>query len=340
MASPRFYRPSWVNSLLSWINSLPFHPIIFYIGFYALSVLVVHLALWADGSLTQGDLLSTVFFDMVWIPFGLGYVHFMESIAASSIQEFRPALRASKSDFDAIQYRFLTLPFWPTLIISLFGFAVGVYVVYATLQNANTDISKLPWSILAGGGYTFLPILLYAAARHIRQIRQLYGRVTELNLFDLQPLYGLARVAMTAGAFMVVLANLNFAWELFLGTPSMNFETTVLVSIVALVVTLVVVLIPLWGIHSKIDDEKRSLLADNAAQIKDLHKVLETDLRKKKFANLDSIQKGLDALFTMRTNIKDVPAWPWRPGAFRNFASAILLPLLLVALQRLLLQFF
>lgn len=340
MATFRRYQPSWVNLVLDWINGLPIHPALFYILFYLASVLLVHIALWADGSAGWGEWVSPVFFDMAWVPYALGYLNLMERTAARSLEEFRPVLALKKNDFEAVKYHFLTMPFWPVLLLSVAGFIFGVWLVYRGHSMAASQFSQALWALLSGPGYTFTPVWIYAAWRHVSQISQLYRQVGEFNLFDLQPFYGLARVTMLIGAFSVITASMNYIWEVLLGTPSMTPETALLVSFFALVIGVVVTVVPLWGIHQKIENNKQQLLTHNARQIEELHQNLQADLAKKKLGNLEKLEKGLHALFTMRTNIRDVPAWPWRPGAFRNFASAILLPVLLLILERVVSQFF
>ncbi|MCW5876677.1 MAG: hypothetical protein KIS85_07310 [Anaerolineales bacterium] len=340
MPAFRPYQPSWVNTLLEWINKLPFHPFLFYLGLYLASVLITHATLWTDGSAAPGQWLSAVFFDMIWVPFGLGALHFIQNAATTSVDEIRPVLETSKAEFEALKYRFLTYPFWPVLVLSLAGFTLGVFLGSGELPLATTNLSKTAWGIMAGAGYTFLPLFFFAAWRYIRQIIKIYSHVGMLNLFDLQPFYGLARVAMVIAGFLVLLANMNYVWEVLLGLATMTAENAALLSILTLSVALVAALVPLWGIHNKIEAEKQAQLAINAREIKKLHQLLHTGLSKKTSAEIDKLQSGLSALYAARASVTDVPAWPWRPGAFRNFASAIFLPLLLLVLERLISRFF
>jgi hypothetical protein len=338
MVTHRSFKPSWIDSFIGWIDSLPIPVSFFYILVYAVSVFVVHLAYWLGGGLDLGQWRSTIFFDVIWIPFGLGYIHLMKGSAQQSIEEFRPALDVSQPEFNKIKYEFTNLPFWPVLILSIIG-ATGGILPYFSSQS-DYSAGNMAWSLIAGGGYAFLPIWLFAAYRHITKINGLYSRVANLNLFNLQPLYGLSRVTMLVGGFIIIVININYLWEAFLGTPSMSQETIVLLSFILLIAALAVVILPLWGIHRRIEAKKRTMLAANAERILALEQALQQDLDKMKLTKMDGIGKGLSALFAMRVNIQATPAWPWQPGAFRNFASAIMLPLLIWLAQRLLTQYF
>jgi hypothetical protein len=332
MANFRQFRPSWIDRVIGWIESLPIPALLFYFLFYAFNVTLVHLVYWMDGDLSLGQLRSTIFFDVVWMPFGLGYIHLMKRTAQRSIDEFRPALNISKSTFDSIKYEFANLPFWPVLLLSLVG-ALGGILPYLSSQT-DPSAGDIVWSVISGGGYTFLPIWLYAAYRHISRINGLYKQVDNLNLFNLQPLYGLSRVAMLVSGFIIININMNYVLEVFLGTPSMSQETIILLSFILFIVALAAAIVPLWGIHQRIENKKRTMLAANAERIIALEQTLQRDLDRKKFTNVDGIGKGISALFTMRNNIQSIPAWPWQPGAFRNFATAILLPLMVWLVQR------
>jgi hypothetical protein len=46
------------------------------------------------------------------------------------------------------------------------------------------------------------------------------------------------------------------------------------------------------------------------------------------------MEKSLASLYRMREQIEKVPTWPWTPGTFRNFLSAVFLPMGLWFFQR------
>ncbi|MCW5873573.1 MAG: hypothetical protein KIS88_02895 [Anaerolineales bacterium] len=338
MAETRPFKPSWLDSLMDWVSALKIASPLFYILLYVACVLVIHLALWFEGRLDWGMLDSYIFFDVIWFPLGLGYVHYMERVAQRSIAEIRPALSVSDSEFESIRYRFTTLPFWPILIITVLGFIFGMLLAF---QSGSTDsISSILWAGLSGLGYTFLPIWLYAAYRHVSQIDDLYTKVKKLNLFNLQPLYGLARVAMVVGIFLVLLVNINFLSETYFGSVTQTPEMIVTLSMIGITAAVAVFVIPVLGIHRKIEKDKTNLLAENAEQIESLRGDIQSDMEGRNFKNIDGLEKGLSALLKVRESITAIPTWPWSPGTFGKFASAIVLPLIVWLLQRVMTPFF
>lgn len=338
MAEAQPYKPSWLDALLDWVSSLKMPSALFYVLLYIASVLVIHIALWLEGVLDLGVWDSYIFFDVIWAPLGLGYIHFMERVAQRSVQEIRPALGVSAAEFEAIRYRFTTLPFWPILIITVLGLVFGMY--FAFQAGSTQAVSSILWAGISGLGYTLLPIWLYAAYRHVSQIDDLYVKVKKLNLFNLQPLYGLARVAMVVGIFFVLLVNINFVSENYLGSVTQTPETIIFLSAIGITASVAVFVIPVLGIHRKIEKDKTNLLAENAEQIESLRREIQTDMEKRSFKNIDGLEKGLSALLKVRDSISAIPTWPWSPGTFGRYASAIVLPLIVWLLQRVMTPFF
>lgn len=123
------YQPSWISRFLAWVDRLPVSGLLFYMLVYGAFVLLTHLTAWLDGHLTAGAFNSNFAFDMIWVPFGLGYIHLMERAADRSIKEFRPALTVSDEEYAGIAYRFTTLPALPVLGLTLLGLAIGMYEV-------------------------------------------------------------------------------------------------------------------------------------------------------------------------------------------------------------------
>jgi len=339
------YPPSWINRFLAWVDGLPVSGLMFYLLVYAAFLLLTHLTAWLDGLLPAGAFHSNFVFDMIWVPIGLGYIHLMERAAARSIEEFRPVLAVPDDEYAGIAYRFTTLPALPVLGLTLLGLAIGMYEVLGLSSILRPEgrftLSFITWGLLGGSGYAFLPVWIYAAFRHLVHINQLYGRVARINLFNLQPLYGLANVAMIVAVFFILIANLNYVSEMFLGTRTIvSIEAVLALSGALLTLGWIVMVVPLLGIHRKIEQEKRKLMAEAAQDIEDLRRQLSAEVRGGGYQQIQHIEKALNAVFQLRTNTQAVPAWPWSPGTLRNFGTAILLPIVIWLAQRLLAPLF
>ncbi len=344
MAEARPYKPSWIDRLLNWIDSLPFPPLVFFVLLCVLYVLVMHLSLWLEGYLPWGAFHPTFIFDSIWIPYGLGYIYFMDRAAVRSIHQFRPLLEVADAEFETIAYRFTTLPARATLVLSILGVSMGLESALSTnfpfLGPGGFSFTFLLWAGFFALGSIAFPVLVFGGFRLLYQIDQLFRRVQKVNLFHLQPMYGLAGVAMVVSGYFIIGANLNAIAELYLGTANSAADTALRDSAIIFVIALTLVILPLSGIRRKIDEAKRSFLADLGVQIEGLSRDLQSEIGERKFENVQGFERSLAALFNLRTQVQAIPAWPWQPGAFRNFLSAIGLPLLIWLAQRVLSQYF
>lgn len=350
MAEARPYKPSWLDFVLTRLRRLPFPPLIFFVLIYAIFLVLMHIPLWLDGSLVAGTFMLVFAVDAIWIPYGLGYIYFLEVAANQSIRQFRPALpEVGEREYEDIAYRFTTLPAWPTLILTIVGIAFGVgegLRVPLPFSGELIQVFRIAYVLFSSMGYAFLPIMVYTAIRHLFQIHNLFDRVQKVNLFNLQPLYGLSGVAMMVGGFFVFGALISF-WgielynrEIYVDVPAASADDIVLIiSVGVALLALVALILPLYGIHNKIEDEKRRVLAELGDQVDELRNDLQTDIRAKTFENIQGLERGINALFNMRNNVTLIPAWPWKPGALRNFFTAIGLPLFIWLMQRVLSQY-
>lgn len=344
MTDRKPYAPSWIDRLLAWIDTLPIPPLGFFVLLYAFGLMAIHLALWMEGYLPWGTFHPPFLFDVIWIPYGLGYIYLMERAAVRSIHQFRPLLEVSDAEYDLIAYRFTTLPALPTFVFTLIGAAIGIassiIINFPFVGPEGFSLPYLLWILFYGLAYISLPVLTLAGFRLLYQIDQLFRRVQKVNLFHLQPMYGITGVAMVVSGYFIISAYLNIVSELYLGTSTTNAEMALTFSAVIFVIALVLVFLPLSGIRRKIDEAKRTYLADLGIQIEGLSRDLQADVSNRKFENIQGFERSLAALFNLRTQVQAIPAWPWQPGAFRNFFSAIGLPLFIWLMQRVLSQYF
>jgi len=145
---------------------------------------------------------------------------------------------------------------------------------------------------------------------------------------------------MVVGVFLVLLVNINFLSETYFGSVTQTPGMIVTLSTIGILAAIAVFVIPVLGIHRKIEKDKTRLLAENAEQIDSLRRDIQSDMEGRSFKNIDGLEKGLSALLKVRESMSAIPTWPWSPGTFGRFASAIMLPLIVWLLQRVLAPFF
>jgi hypothetical protein len=96
---------------------------------------------------------------------------------------------------------------------------------------------------------------------------------------------------------------------------------------------------PLLGLHGRLVAEKEHLQGESEERLKGVLAELNRDVDSGELGRADALNKTLASLLQQRDVLARLPTWPWSTGTLRGFVTAILLPIALFAVQRLLGQF-
>jgi hypothetical protein len=179
-----------------------------------------------------------------------------------------------------------------------------------------------------------LGMLFFAALRQVRIIRQVYSQIEQVNLMMPQPLYALSGYTLRAALSGTVF---NYGWLLTLLWIVKPLPTSVAaVSLSLQTLVIVVFLLPLWGIHQILLEEKRRLQTQLYERLRrataDLHQSIDGG----QLERIDPLQKAIASLQIQQTVLDRASTWPWHPETFRLLSTAIMAPLLIWLLQRVL----
>jgi hypothetical protein len=92
--------------------------------------------------------------------------------------------------------------------------------------------------------------------------------------------------------------------------------------------------LPLYGMHSRLVEEKQRLLHAVIDRMQSTFKSLHEALERSEASQIDALNKGLSGLTVERDMIAKAPTWPWAPGTLRVFSGSVLLPIALLLLSR------
>ncbi len=336
----RPYAPSWVNRMTAWIDRLPGPYLLVYtiLAFFFLAL--TNLLNWRDGGYAPGTFVPLQIVVVASPFYYLALIHYLDRLALDELAKFRPVLDVPDDEVADLAYRLVMLPprnlGWATAIGLLYA-AVMLFAMRAGWTLVELPIFTSPLAIILE-----LPLAIFAAIIHIvftyhaihqlRMVYFIYARHARVDLFNRQPLYALSNLsAQTAvgGTF------LSYAW--FTTQTSSDRITLVTIAFMA-ALGVVVFLLPLQGIHRKIEQEKARVIAATGkrlhASTADAHRRLDEGQYEQAVPVLNAIGELREELAFLET----IPTWPWPPGTLRNVVSAIILPLLLWLLTKLLEQ--
>ncbi|HET7011181.1 MAG TPA: hypothetical protein VFI11_10430 [Anaerolineales bacterium] len=299
----------------------------------------------------------------VWIAaqavYMLGLMHYLDRSAGSAVVNFRsmidghrPSARSGVDDsttFADLRYRLTTLPPRPTWLAALAGAAFGFALPFLFLGSDVADPRSA--AVLARFGFSspsvfflrffqayFILIeavsgtLVFHTVHQLRQISQVYASQTRLNLYRLQPLYAFS---VPAGLTSAGLILYTYAW---FGTAPMLLAEPIsrMIGFFFVAVAAMTFAWPLLGIHRRLVDEKKRLLAKSAekfeATVAELHRRVDENALKA----MDDLNKTLSSLEIEQTALRRIPTWPWEPGTLRGVIAALILPIAIWLIQLLL----
>jgi len=329
------YRAAWTDRLIDWLERLPvpFWPLI--AGLLAFGILFVHATEWAFGELALGqfDFLRATY---PCYPIGvLALIAAQRRIARRSLDRFRPA-----SGFDAaglaaaereITYQPATLVVWFTLFFGLLGMAIELSLPRAAERMAEVPIAFGIDLSIAFIGYMMMGPWLVSVVRLLRTVNRLHREAPTVDLLNPDPV----RAFSSATAFV----GFGFAGILtFSGLTDPNTFSSqaglLLVAITALV-AVASFLIPLWGMHARLQAERARMLGQ-------IGRRLDTTLDRL-YALVDENRSGATelrdrmlALTAARDLVLNQSSWPWRPETLRWLISALVIPIAIWGVTRLL----
>jgi uncharacterized membrane protein len=167
--------------------------------------------------------------------------------------------------------------------------------------------------------------------RQLRFVSRLYALTEEINLYYLKPLYALSRLAVWTSLSVVIITDLNmvlFAPELLVTSAF------IIVVVLAMLLALATFLVPLYGIKRRIRAEKNRMMAATAREIEIAYDRMAQAIQTGDSKKLADVRTLLDLVHRKKDYVNSIPVWPWNPGTFTALLTAIILPIMLGILSR------
>ncbi|MEJ2149051.1 MAG: hypothetical protein P8Z40_06185 [Chloroflexota bacterium] len=341
-AAARPYAPSWINRVTAFVDRLgpPFWFVYFVLWLALFTILTI--LRWRDGVYPMGTLsISDVVLSGTGI-FFVALVHYLDRWASSKLMEYRWAIKASDQEGAALLYQLTVLPALPTALASLIAlvFAILTYLFlplsYRFLNlNLSTPSGALQLANFFLSWCTF-GMLSYHAFRQLKMGSFITTNYLRINLFQLNPLYAFAGLALRTAAGWLIVAS---AWAIT--TPNLLEHVAILVTVTFMQIVAVVTFItPLLGAHALLEQEKARLQRDIGHRMETTIGALNQSIGTSDNEELRELNTVLSSLLMAEQRLEKTPTWPWRPGTIRWLSTAILLPLALWVIQTLMQRFF
>ena len=335
------YPPSWLDRITAWVDRLPGPYWAYYLGL-GLVLFATETALkWKDGVYPVGTFQLRHLNFAVWGIYILAAIHYLDRYAAQAMQSFRPALDPNKTNYESLVYQLTTSSATKTLLASLAYLLWGIYSAIwnpSYIQTMQLYISPLATAFelpLIATYYFITGAALYHVVHLLVMVDRIYTVSTRIDPISPQPLYSLASLASR-----IAFATLAVQYLYIITVPSVFQSSSALIS-TALTALLAIVLLvwPLWGIHRLLLQEKIRLQTEAQQRMKAVMAELHSRVDASDFTQLDGPNKAMTSLQLEMTLLEKLPTWPWQPDTPRWLLSAILIPMTVWIVQRLLSRF-
>jgi len=329
-------RASWVDAITALVDRAPVRPWWVYLALFSFLFAALAVSAWMGGSLEPSSLLSLHFLTAAWAVFPLALIHYLDRVSHRALNQFRPVCDLDDAEASRLASALTTMPPLPAALAGAAG-AAFIWIVYLTNDELFDPIRATAAQFAVGMAvlsfsFAMLGVLLYHTVRQLGLVSAIYGRVRHLDLFNLSPLYGFAALA----------SQTAMAWAIALYL-SLAFNPDILGSGIALgafVLQVALVLAtftwPLVGIHRQIREKKERAMAELGESLNRAIRELSARARSMSLGEVDGLNKLVSSLVSARDVLSRVPTWPWSPGTPIAVASALLLPVGLFVVQRVL----
>ncbi len=334
----RPYARSWLDVFFDTMTSLPGPTWIAYSVLLIASIALSNSALWLSGLRPWGELDPTQVYWGASTTAIAAAAHYLRNLAGASFDRFRPALGTGEPEPGRVRYELTVIPAVPVAVITLFSFAVtpAYYLVdpVASQVVGLTPAGLVARAISEGGATVIFLSVALQAVRQLRAVTRLHRDANGVDPFRPVPLYAFSRLTSQVGIVLVlwmsggVLANPG-ALDVD-GVAALWLPWLVLTPVVAIVVFV----LPLLGMHGRLDAEKDRLETAADGRMRALLGELDEAIDARATDRIDALDRTVSALRRKREIIAKLPTWPWSTGTIRGFGSALLLPIALFLIQR------
>jgi hypothetical protein len=322
------------------VERLPLPVWAFYAGLLIVLYLLYSAVKWADGVYPAGTFYLFHVTIVGLIVYTLAGAHYLSRFAGRVMDTFRPLLKDAR-DYPRLRYELTHSSWRGSLLASLAG---GVWATSGLLFAIPQEYWTGRRMFLPGVSYVFdalFYVLLWAvvgAALHqtVHQLRVVSGIYTDharIDLFKRGPLYEFSQLTARGGVINIAGAYAWFATDpasLPLSVPSL------VVVLVFVCVALAAFVQPLQGLHRLLIREKQVRLDQNGRQLEAIATRLHEDVSNGELDDMPKLESAMSGLVAERGVLEKLRTWPWEPETARWLLTAILLPLILLFLQRLL----
>lgn len=326
---------AWSDRFLAYLARWPGPLWLTLVGLAFVGILFVHVSEWVWGDLPFGRF-DTARATFPVYPFGiLGLIAAQKRTALGALERFRPASGLDDVDYRAavasIKYQPPRLTIAATIVFGLLGLIIETTTETAPARRTLYPIANTIDLVGAFLGYMMAGPWLVGVTRLITLVARLHREAPRVDLLNPEPVRAFSAATAVVGISLLAITTLSITSDPEVhGTAAGLLLTVLLIGFAfASFVT------PLWGMHRRLLAERARLLADVGLRlertIERLYEHVDEDR-----AGISELRDRMSALVAARDLIAQQSTWPWRPETLRWLLSALVIPIFIWGVTRLL----
>lgn len=292
---------------------------------------------WISGSQPLGEFDRVLLALTVYPVWGLAALHYLNGVMGSAMERARPALAVDEDAYRRLRWEATTIPapvgLAIVLVVTPLSAVSAVWVRSLPGVEAASAATLVGTMLISAAGYVLTTILIVNGVRQLRVIGHIQ-QVARLDLFNPGPLYGFADVTARSGLGLVLGGVAGYFLVPDVAAAALSIYLLFAGAMVFIAAAIFVV--PLWGIHGQLLVEKVRLQAEANERFRAVVGEIHDAIDRRDLAQSDALNKMLLSVSHEREVIGRLATWPWSPGTLRGFISAMLIPIGLWVITRLL----
>lgn len=332
------YPPSVVNHIISSVRRSRLPAWVIYGTLAALLVGIEITVKWLDGTIPSGFQLIHLMLP-VYAMIVLPSMHYRDDLATRLLAETRPLLKVDDETYRTLRYRLTNLPANRTFLAGAGGLLALAVLTWIRPADTDTKLGMMTspaatlfeWS-LQFFVWTGVGVTTYHIVHQLLLVNEIYTRYTRISLFTLGPLYAFSRLTAVSSLFTVAVVAVA---SLALSSLASTIQWVILGGS-ALLLAAATFVIPLWGTHQLLAQEKSQQQDALSQRIANVLAALQDRVDRSDLEHIDDLTGALDGLIVGGKELEKVSTWPWEPDTLRTVVTGLILPIVIWLITKIL----
>jgi hypothetical protein len=331
---------SVVDRLLGLVDLLPGPSSLWFVVLALTLLAPAHAWIWATGARPVGQVELVLFAPTFVLAYFLWLLHLLNRVASSAFDAFRPALGGPAGEQEHYRLALTSIPdrvAVVAVVVTELILGFGYFGMDTSLRLPLPVAVDVATGILYALVAPVIGLLIVHDIRQLRLVSRLSALATNVDIFKPGPVTAFSRLtAATAIGLLafVALMVLTIPVEVAVAGPAVlpgaiGSATAMGVLAVASFV------LPLRVMHGRLLAQKLDLLDSAQDRLKVILGRISDAVDANELSNADELNKTLSSVLAQRDVLARLPTWPWSSGTFRGVASAVLLPIAIFVITRL-----